>query len=179
MGRRTNESTIIQPTLVPIRVCFVCLGNICRSPIAEGILQTLVRDAGLAARIAVESAGTMAYREGERPDQRARDVARSHGVHLCSRARRFVAADFVRFDYVVAMDRQNREDLRAMAPDPESARKIALCRTFDPAVTGEADTPDPYFGDTRDFEDVFALCHAACEGLLAHLLRRHGIDEAV
>jgi protein-tyrosine phosphatase len=162
--------------LVEIRVCFVCLGNICRSPTAEGILQALVQDAGLEASITVESAGTTAYHEGERPDRRAREVARSHGVELASRARQFRASDFARFDYVIAMDRQNRDDLRVIAPDAQSERKIHLCRAFDPAVGGETDTPDPYGGERRDFEDVFALCHAACEGLLAEIRRQHGLD---
>ena len=156
-----------------VRICFVCLGNICRSPTAEGVMQALVRSAALGDAIWVESAGTLAYHEGEAADRRARATALARGMELTSRARRFTVDDFDRFDYVVAMDRENRDDLRAMAPDDASGRKVHLFRLFDPEISEECDVPDPYYGGAGGFEEVFDLCEAACRGLLAKLKADH------
>ncbi len=152
-----------------VRICFVCLGNICRSPTAEGIMQALVRTEGLDDRIRVESAGTLAYHEGELPDRRARATAAARGMELTSRARRFTGDDFDRFDYVIGMDRENRDDLRAMAPDDQADGKVHLFRMFDPDVTEECDVPDPYYGGHLGFEAVFDLCETVCRRLLARL----------
>jgi len=159
----------------PIRICFVCLGNICRSPTAEGIMLDLVEQAGLSARIAIDSAGTGGYHVGERADPRSRAEALSRGVELPSRARKFEAADFDRFDYVIAMDRQNRSHLADLAAGDEQLGKLHLLRAFDPASARDADVPDPYYGGDQGFARVFDICDAGCRGLLEHVRKRYGL----
>jgi protein-tyrosine phosphatase len=156
-----------------VQICFVCLGNICRSPTAEGVMRSLLRREGLEGRVAVESAGTADYHAGDLPDRRARDAAKARGVPLESRARQFVSADFARFDYVLAMDPENVRDLLAIAPDAAAKAKIRLLRSFDPASPPGAAVPDPYHGGSAGFERVLDLCEAACLGLLGHLRREH------
>lgn len=156
-----------------VRVCFVCLGNICRSPTAHGIMEKLLRESGREGDVVVDSAGTGAWHAGELPDERTRAVAAAHGISLQHRARQFVAADFDRFDYVVAMDVSNALVLRRLAPSDQAAAKIHLMRDFDPKSPRDADVPDPYSGGRDGFEDVFAMCEAACRGLL-QLLRETG-----
>lgn len=158
-----------------IRVCFVCLGNICRSPTAEGIMAALVDEAGLAHAIAVDSAGTGAYHVGEPPDARARATARARGVMLGGKAAHFTARDFARFDYVVAMDESNRADLLALARDDGQRAKVHLLRSFDPGSLPEAGVPDPYYGGPDGFDEVFDICLAGCRGLLARLRAGHGL----
>jgi protein-tyrosine phosphatase len=153
----------------PVRVCFVCLGNICRSPTAEGIMLKLVEDAGLSDAIAIDSAGTGGYHVGERADPRSRAEASQRGVELPSRARRFVASDFDRFDYVVAMDRKNHEDLDALAAGPEQKAKLHMLRAFDPNSAQDLDVPDPYYGGDGGFETVLDMVEASCRGLLDEL----------
>jgi protein-tyrosine phosphatase len=157
-----------------IRVCFVCLGNICRSPTAEGIMQALVAEAGLDHAIAVDSAGTDAHHIGERADARSRRTAKSRGVELQSRGRKFDADDFDRFDYVLAMDHENLERLHARARDTAGRAKTVLLRSFE----GEPDqaVPDPYYGGDTGFEDVFDICDRSCRGLLDHIRRTRGLD---
>jgi protein-tyrosine phosphatase len=159
-----------------IRICFVCLGNICRSPTAEGVFTHLVADAGLTDRVAIDSAGTAAYHAGERPDRRSLAAARARGIELPGRARQFVAADFRRFDYVIAMDRSNHADLRDLAPDDEARAKIHLFRDFDPDAPRGAEVPDPYYGGGDGFEIVLDICASAGHGLLAHLRRAHDLS---
>lgn len=158
-----------------IRVCFVCLGNICRSPTAEGVMRHLVREAGLDHAIAIESAGTGAYHVGERPDPRSRQEAKRRGVPLESRAQQFVAADFERFDYVLAMDRQNQRDLEALSEDPAHHARLHLLRQFEPGGDRARDVPDPYYGEGDGFVRVFEICEAACRGLLDHLEQTHDL----
>ncbi len=155
--------------MTTIRVCFVCLGNICRSPTAEGVFAQLVQQAGRADAFAIESAGTAAYHEGERPDRRSLATARAHGVELPSRARQFRREDFGRFDHVLAMDRSNLAELQRLAPDEEARAKLALLRRFDPKAPPDAEVPDPYYGGGDGFERVFEICMAACRGFLAHV----------
>lgn len=157
-----------------IRVCFVCLGNICRSPTAEGIMQALVSEAGLDAMIEVDSAGTDAHHIGERADARSRRTAKSRGIELHSRGRKFEVEDFECFDYVLAMDHENLERLHARARDAAGRKKTVLLRSFD----GEPDeaVPDPYYGGPSGFEDVFDICDRSCRGLLEHVRRTHGLD---
>jgi protein-tyrosine phosphatase len=152
-----------------IRLCFVCLGNICRSPTAEGIMLHLVAGAGLADRFSIESAGTSAYHVDEPPDPRSFATAKARGVHLPSRARQFVRADFARFDYVLAMDDQNRVNLQRLTPDLEAHAKVHLLRRFDPRTPGGGNVPDPYYGGAGGFDQVFDICEAACRGLLIEL----------
>jgi protein-tyrosine phosphatase len=157
----------------PIRICFVCLGNICRSPTAEGIMLQLVEQAGLSARIEIDSAGTGGYHIGERADPRSRAEAQRRGVELPSRARKFVAEDFERFDYVIAMDRANLAQLAQLAVGDEQLAKLHLLRAFDPASARDAEVPDPYYGGDQGFGRVFDICHAGCTGLLEHIRQRH------
>jgi protein-tyrosine phosphatase len=154
------------------RLLFVCLGNICRSPTAEGVMRALVREAGAEAEIEVDSAGTGAWHVGSSPDARASAAARARGIALDGRARQVRAEDLVDFDLLLAMDRSNLADLRALARDDAEREKVRLLREFDPgsAGTGDLDVPDPYYGDGDGFAEVLDLVHAACEGLLAEIL---------
>jgi protein-tyrosine phosphatase len=145
------------------------MGNICRSPTAEGVMRALVRDAGLEDRIEIDSAGTGGWHAGEPPDARATEAARRRGVTLAGAARQIVPEDFERFDLLVAMDRENLRGLLAVAPDEEAAEKVRLLREFDPKATGDLDVPDPYYGGERGFETVLDQVQAACRGLLGEL----------
>jgi len=155
--------------MVRIRICFVCLGNICRSPTAEAVMRHLVAREHLEDRILIESAGTGDWHVGEPRDRRSREVGARRGMPLGGRARQFVAADFARFDWVLAMDGQNLATLREMAPDEAARAKVRRLRSFDPASPPDSDVPDPYYGGPEGFDQVFDICVAACEGLLAHL----------
>lgn len=157
-----------------VAICFVCHGNICRSPTAEGVMRSLVAQAGLADVIAIESAGVSAEHEGERADPRSRKAARTRGYDLDSRARRFEARDFGRFDLVIALDHDNARRLRALAKDDVTRAKIRLLREFDSHQPGLHDVPDPWYGGDDGFETVLDLCERACAGLLAELAREHG-----
>ncbi len=152
------------------RVLFVCLGNICRSPTAEGVMRALVRDAGLEDRIEIDSAGTGSWHIGDAPDARATAAARERGIVLEGAARQVQRGDFEAFDLIVAMDRQNLADLRHLAPDERAAEKVVLLRELDPASAGrQLDVPDPYHGGARGFEHVLDLVHDACTALLERL----------
>lgn len=159
----------------PLRICFVCLGNICRSPTAEGVMRKQVAEAGLAHAIEVESAGTAAYHTGELPDKRARNAARARGIALDSRARQFLGADFLRFEYVLAMDRENLGHLLDLRMDSTSRPHLGLLRAFDPLAPRHAEVPDPYYGGATGFEDVLDLCTAACNGLLEQIRQDHDL----
>ncbi|MCG8555218.1 MAG: low molecular weight phosphotyrosine protein phosphatase [Proteobacteria bacterium] len=156
-----------------VAICFVCLGNICRSPTAEGIMAHLVRGASLEGRIHVDSAGTSAYHVGESADRRSRQIARERGVELTSTARQFVRSDFSGFEYVVAMDRSNLKQLQRLARARAEADKLHLLRSFDPASSDDMDVPDPYYGGAGGFDRVFDICLAGCRGLLDHIVRVH------
>jgi protein-tyrosine phosphatase len=152
----------------PIRILFVCLGNICRSPTAEGVMRELVREAGLEDVIELDSAGTGAWHVGEPPDERATETAHARGIALEGAAREVRAEDFDDFDLILAMDSSNLTDLRQIARDDQAREKVRLLRGFDPASagSGDLDVPDPYYGGPRGFEDVLDLVQAACVGLL-------------
>lgn len=158
---------------IPIRLCFVCLGNICRSPTAEGIMSALVADAGLSDRVEVHSAGTGDWHTGEPADPRAREEAERRGVELRCRASTFRAGDTAFYDLVLAMDRRNLADLHALTPEPELRERLRLFREFDPALTADdtydAEVPDPWFRGDGGFVVVYDLVEAACRGLLVHV----------
>jgi protein-tyrosine phosphatase len=160
-----------------VRVLFVCLGNICRSPTAEGVMRKLVADAGLEDRVEVDSAGTGSWHVGAKPDPRATTAAAKAGFELGGRARQVNGADFDRFDLILAMDRFNASELLGMAPGGAGAEKVRLLREFDPASTGEwnLDVPDPYEGGPKGFQHALALIEAACKGLLDELRRREPV----
>jgi protein-tyrosine phosphatase len=149
-----------------VRVCFVCLGNICRSPTAEGVMRAALHRAGLTEGVTIDSAGTGGWHVGETPDPRTCEAAARRGIALEHRARQFRRDDFARFDLIVAMDQANRRALLAMAPDDEARAKVFLLRSFDPAAPAGAEVPDPYYGDGDGFERVLDICEAACAGLL-------------
>lgn len=153
-----------------IRVLMVCLGNICRSPTAEGALRALVEQAGLAGQIAVDSAGTAAWHAGKAPDERSQQHASRRGLDLSGlRARQVQADDFYRFDYLLAMDASNLADLQAMAPADSKARLQLLLDFGSAAKGGRREVPDPYYGGEQGFDEVLDLVQDACEGLLTHL----------
>jgi protein-tyrosine phosphatase len=150
------------------RILFVCMGNICRSPTAEGVMRHLVRESGLEDEIVIDSAGTGNWHAGDPPDQRATKAAKARGVTLEGAARQITVDDFEDFDYLLAMDRDNLAGIRAIAPDEEAAAKARLLREFDPASAGapDLDVPDPYYGGPQGFETVLDQVEAACRGLL-------------
>ena len=151
------------------RVCFVCLGNICRSPTAEGVLRRIVVDEGLSDHFVIDSAGTAAYHVGERADARSRDFASRRGISLDSRGRQFTNEDFECLDYVLAMDASNLSDLEELPGAADFAGTLSLFRAFDPIAKAQAEVPDPYYGGDRGFDDVLDLCEAACRGLIEHM----------
>ncbi len=156
-----------------VRICFVCLGNICRSPTAEACFLHVIEEVGIADRFVVDSAGTGGWHVGEpaHPDTRA--AARARGVEIRSVARQFTSADYDRFDYVIAMDTQNRANLLRLAKDERARAKVHLFRDFDPASPKDEDVPDPYY--EGGFDMVFDVCDAAAKGLLAHLREAPGL----
>jgi protein-tyrosine phosphatase len=156
----------------PIRICFVCLGNICRSPTAEGVMKQLIEEAQLGHRFVIDSAGTGAYHVGERADARSRAEALRRGVDLTSLARRFTRGDFAAFDYIVPMDAKNERDILLLAKTDEERAKVARLCSYDRAAK-HGDVPDPYYGGANGFVDVYDICVAGCTGLLAHVRDKH------
>ena len=151
-----------------MRILFVCMGNICRSPTAEGVMRGLLRAEGLEEAVEIESAGTGGWHAGAAPDARAVAAARSRDVVVDGEARQVTAEDFERFDLLLAMDRDNERELLARAPDAQVRAKVRLLREFDPAsvAAGDLDVPDPYYGGPHGFDRVLDQVEAACRGLL-------------
>jgi protein-tyrosine phosphatase len=158
-----------------VHVCFVCLGNICRSPTAEAVMRHLVLKEGLGDRIDISSAGTGDWHVGDPRDRRSRAVGAARGIPLDGVAQQFTSGSFDGCDYVLAMDRANRDELLRLARTEEDKKKVRLVRSFDPAAPRDADVPDPYYGGPSGFEDVFDMCEAACRGLIEHLRQTHKI----
>ncbi len=157
---------------VQIAVLFVCLGNICRSPLAEGVFLDLVEESGLGDRFRVDSAGTGSWHVGDPPDPRATRVASENGVHLRGRARRVEVGDLDEFDWVLAMDRSNQRSIEGLRRGDGPAR-IHLLREFDPDG-GDPDVPDPYYGGSGGFQEVFDIIDRSCRTLLDHILNEDG-----
>ena len=156
---------------VPIRICFVCLGNICRSPTAEAVFAALIASEGVSERFLVDSAGTGGWHAGERAHSDTRAAARRRGIEVTSIARQFEREDFARFDHVIAMDQSNLRNLEELAPSEEARGKLSLFRDFDPGSPEGAEVPDPYY--SGGFDHVYEICEAAASGLLAELRARH------
>lgn len=155
-----------------VNVLMVCLGNICRSPTAQGVFENFVAEQGLSHHINTDSAGTHAYHVGEPPDSRAQASALRRGVDLSpQRARKVEQQDFINFDYVLAMDHSNHADLMAMCPG-EHVSKVHLFLSFAPAVP-EDEVPDPYYGGGKGFEKVLDLVEEASMGLLEDIRKHH------
>ena len=158
-----------QPTT---SVLFVCLGNICRSPLGEGIFAALAEERGLADQFHVDSAGTAGYHSGDPPDSRSVAVAAAHGVRLTGYARQVTPHDMVDFDVIVAMDRSNYRSLERMRPRSGRHRgrlaDIVMMRDYDPEAH-DPDVPDPYYGGHEGFERVYRILERSCDGLLDEL----------
>lgn len=153
------------------QVLFVCLGNICRSPTAHGLFQHKVEQAGLTDRVHIESAGTGAWHVGKTPDARAQAKAAERGYDLSYiRARQVEAADFERFDYILAMDKSNLSDLQSMAPREYPAQLRLFLEFANNAH--HVEVPDPYYGGDAGFELVLDLVEQACDGLLSNILNK-------
>jgi protein-tyrosine phosphatase len=157
----------------PIAVLFVCLGNICRSPLAEAVFRRAVEDAGLDDRFRIDSAGTSGYHVGEPPDARTAETASRRGVDVRGRSRQLGAEDVAAFDYLIAMDEDNREAIERLVGRADGAPEVRLFREFDPEADGDLQVPDPYFGGPRGFENVHDLVERSARGLLEYLAGRH------
>ena len=153
-----------------MRILFVCLGNICRSPTAEGVMRRLIGDAGLDGEIEVESAGTGGWHVGHPPDERATSAAAARGIELSGEARKVALADFGEFDLLIAMDRSNRDALLELAPDADARKRVFLLREFGEGA--ELDVPDPYYGGDEGFEEVLDIVERSCEALLEEVRER-------
>lgn len=163
----------------PYRVCVVCAGNICRSPIAEFVLRRRLHEAGLGDIVTVDSAGTGGWHAGQQADPRALAALLGHGYDGDShRARQFRREWFDDVDLVLALDRENFADLSALAPDDDARAKVQLLRGYDAdAVAGDdTDVPDPYYGDAASFEQVLAMIERAAEGFVAAVRQEIELD---
>ena len=149
------------------RILFVCMGNICRSPLAEGIFNHLAAQAGHAHEFEVDSCGTGGWHVGELPDPRSRAVAQKHGLTLHHRARQFQRSDFNNFDLIIAMDRESKSDLLSFSGlKPEQAAKVKLLLEWEPQADGDLDVPDPYYGGLEGFEHVYQMIERSAQKLL-------------
>lgn len=155
-----------------VSVLFVCMGNICRSPTAEGVFRHVVTRSGMAERIVIDSAGTHAYHVGEPPDRRAQQAALRRGIDISAqRARKVMLEDFDRFSYLLSMDEENLQHLLTLS-EPTHRDKVRLLMEFAPDF-GEREVPDPYYGGAAGFERVLDMVEVASEALLAHIRERH------
>ena len=150
------------------KLLFVCLGNICRSPTAEGVMQHLVSNAGLAQEIICDSAGTSAYHVGEPPDRRMQQAASAQGIQLLGQARQFERSDFEEFDLILAMDRDNYRNILRLDPNGTHTDKVKMMCSYCSAHT-DTEVPDPYYGGSDGFRYVVDLLKDACSGLLSEM----------
>lgn len=158
----------------PVRLLFVCLGNICRSPLAEGIFRHLVREAGLEHAFEIDSAGTGSWHVGERPDSRMTATAGRYGVVLSGAARQFTAADLDAWDHILVMDRDNLHDVLFLDPSGDRSEHVRLFREYDPDP-GDLQVPDPYYGGPEGFENVYAIAERTARALLGALVAHYGL----
>ncbi|PLK45446.1 low molecular weight protein-tyrosine-phosphatase [Emticicia sp. TH156] len=160
-----------------VKVLFVCLGNICRSPVAEGVFKDLIQKHGLEDKIDCDSAGTMGWHAGQAPDHRAIKSALNHGIALIHKGREITTADLDDFDHIVVMDEKNFKDVHALyykvKQIPPPAEKLFLMRDYDPNVKGVFEVPDPYYGSEKDFEEVFQIVERSGKELLGHLIEKY------
>jgi protein-tyrosine phosphatase len=160
-----------------ISVLFVCLGNICRSPLAEGVFRHVLDEEGISDRFKVDSAGTGSWHVGESPDHRSVRSAATHGVTLSGHSRPVQPEDFRQFEYIVAMDQSNLSHLQEYLDGVGGEAALYLLREFDPEGGPGAEVPDPYYGGPNGFEDVYDMVDRSCRGLLAHILEERGTSQ--
>lgn len=155
-----------------VRILFVCLGNICRSPAAEGVMRSIIEAEGAGSRYNIDSAGTGNYHIGDLPDNRMRIHARRRGYELTHRCRQVTASDFDNFDLIVAMDASNARNLHHIAPSPEAEDKIIMMADFADLATRYDHIPDPYYEGAEGFELVLDLLESACHNLYTNIEKR-------
>lgn len=158
-----------------IGVLFVCLGNICRSPLAEGVFREIVSEEGLTDRFHIDSAGTSDYHTGDSPDPRTVSEAKRRGLLLEHAARQIRSADLEKFDYVIAMDASNLGKVERLAKSVPRHAELHLLRAFDDEAGDDLEVPDPYFGGPDGFADVHDMVERACRGLLEHIRSQHAL----
>jgi protein-tyrosine phosphatase len=161
-----------------IKVLFVCLGNICRSPLAQGVFEDLVEKAGLNHIISCDSAGTAGYHIGSPPDHRSIKTAKNHAITLEHEGRQLSGNDFLVFDYIISMDKSNFDDVKNLFVRSKSVGNIRLCimRDFDePEMKGDNDVPDPYYGNMADFEHVYDIVLRSGKNLLNIIKKEHNL----
>jgi protein-tyrosine phosphatase len=152
---------------MPTKILFVCMGNICRSPLAEGVFNKLAHDAGRSGDFVVDSCGTGGWHAGEMADPRSQAVAEKHGIRLTHRARQFQRSDFNNFDLIIAMDAENKSDLLSFSGlKPEQTAKVHLMREWDSEANGTLDVPDPYYGGADGFERMYHMIERSSKKLL-------------
>lgn len=158
-----------------INVIFVCLGNICRSPMADAVFQHMVKDAGLADHILVDSAGTDAYHIGERAHRNTLMILEKHNLSYLGRARQFTIKDLSLFDYVLAMDNENLSTIQAMVNDGNERAEVNLFLNYayEQGVTDRLEVPDPYY--TNSFDEVYTLVYKGSQALLEHIRVKHNL----
>ena len=160
-----------------IHVVFVCLGNICRSPSAQGVFERLVSTAGLAHAISADSCGTAAFNVGKNPDPRAITACEQHGYDIRDQvARQIHDSDYETAHYILGMDAMNLRNIRSWAPTGYGG-ELELLKHYS-AINRKAEIPDPYYGDDQQFTRVIGVIEEACQGLLDHIIRQHGLDES-
>jgi len=153
-----------------IKILFVCLGNICRSPLAEGLFRHLVAQSQRGAEFEIDSCGTGGWHAGESPDPRSQAVAQKHGLVLNHRARQFQRSDFDHYDLIIVMDHNNKADLLSFSNlKPEHAAKVRLMREWDSKANGDLDVPDPYYGGPNGFEVMYQMIERSAKRLLESL----------
>jgi protein-tyrosine phosphatase len=154
-----------------IRILFVCLGNICRSPLAEGVFKYYLNCNNLSNSILCDSAGTAGYHIGCKPDKRSIKIAEDHGIILDHLGKKLSGTDFEDFDFIVAMDQNNYQNIMDLKKQVSGKAKVLMFRDFDPE--GKGDVPDPYHGTMDDFEKVYQMCLRTSEKLANHVLADH------
>ena len=155
-----------------VTVLFVCLGNICRSPLAEGVFKSAVINRGLSSKIKCDSAGTSSWHIGETPDPRSIEIAKENGITLDHFGKQVVGDDFSKFDYIIAMDDDNRKDLESIERRYGGTAKIIKMMDFDNSRSG-SNVPDPYYGGHDGFERVFNMLSESCNNFIDYLVEKH------
>lgn len=161
-----------------VKVLFVCLGNICRSPLAQGLMEKKISEIGLSNFIQVDSCGTSSYHIGQQPDERTLKNALRNGLTLNHQARQLIRKDFRDFDYILAMDQANLDCAKRLDQTHEFAEKLQLMRDFDPLNPG-ADVPDPYFGGEEGFQHVYDILERSVENFIQKIIARHNLKPTV